>query len=175
MDAITTMQTEGEPNEWPAVTGLSPAAAALDPGPLWQRLEGRMAHRFAPRQVVWQVTGPGVWRPPLAPVTELTFERWGATAWEPAEAQAAALGFRLASGDHRITATVGEGPPPAVVLEAFRRLAEYSAHAAGPAGASSFSESIDGASLQVTRAANWRAKAVDYSGAGDLLRAHRRA
>ena len=93
MEALTTDQREGEPQSWPAVTGLSAAAAALDPGPLWQRLEGRMAHHFAPRQLVWQVIGPGLWRPPLAPVIEISFELWGAEGWETVELEAAPLGY----------------------------------------------------------------------------------
>lgn len=172
-------QHESEPASWPEVTGLSEQAGAIDPAPVWARIEAWTAVRFAPRSVVWTLEGSGRWVPPLSPVEIDLAELWGSTGWEPAEIRTAPYGFDLAPGTWRISATVGGGDLPPAVAEAFRRLAEYVA-APQPMGARpgvTLATMNVGGELTVThrRSAEWLARALFYSGAGDLLRPYRRA
>ena len=73
-------QVEVIPATYPAVTGLSVAAAALDPAMIWQRIEDYIAYRWTARAVVWTVEGPGEWEPPLTPSTVSAVEVWGGAA-----------------------------------------------------------------------------------------------
>ena len=182
--AVTLKQTEAIPGSYPAVTGLSVAAAALDPAMIWQRIESYIAYRWTARAVVWTVEGPGEWEPPLTPATIATVEVWGGAAWGTAAPDASPLGgYDLAAcGPYRITATVGSGTPPAAVTEAFRRLAEYSVEigkdsmVSGHPSHISHDIDIGGAIKEsYTRSANWTARAMQLSGAADLLRLYRRA
>ena len=114
--------------------------------------------------------------PPLAPVVSRGVHVWQNEAWHPVAALDGPLGIVLPhDGKYRITAEVGAGDVPAAVLEAFRRLAEYLADDPGASGASSTAVSIGPISETVTRAPSWRPKAMQLSGAGDLLRPYRRA
>jgi hypothetical protein len=178
--ATTIKQHESTPAEYPdPPANLSAAAAALDPAIVWQRIESYTAHRFAARDVSWVVEGPGEWNPPLTPATIATIEIWsGADNWEDVTANAAPLGgyWLPASGPYRFTGTVGDGSePPAVVLEAFRRLAEYMAAKPGKPGATSERIGAGSINLSHSRSASWMAAAMQNSGAGDLLRPYRRA
>ena len=68
--------------------------------------------------------------------------------------------------------------PPADVVEAYRRLAEHfvAIRVHSPMLGSSRHEQHRGSdSIAVERAPNWTAKAMQNSGAADLLRAYRRA
>lgn len=183
--AATLKQVEGNPTAWPAApAGLSAKAAALDPVPIWRRLESFCAWRWGARSVTWTVEGPGVWTPPLAPAQLNTPQVWTGDAWANTILPPSPLGgYELASeGPYLITATVGAGTVPADVQEAFRRLAEYVADAGAPsmvngrAGASSASYEIgDGLKVSFDRSPAWLAKALHNSGAADLLRPYRRA
>ena len=184
MTATTLKTTEGTPASWPAVTGLSTAAAALDAGMIWQRIEAYTAWRWAARSVAWIVEGPGEWAAPLAPATITARERWTGEAWEAVTLTPTATGgYDLPEATHyRITANVGAGPVPEPVAEAFRRLAEYSAEGRdygmwkGRPGASSVDVKLgEGLSQSFDRAPTWLARAMQNSGAGDLLRPYRRA
>lgn len=181
--AETLKQTEAVPADYPdSPAGLTVAAAALAVEPLWQRIESYVSQRWTPRVVTWLVEGPGDWSPPLSPATITTAEVWAGGEWSEVILQAAPDGFCLAAGGpYRITATVGGGDVPEAVLEAFRRLAEYSAAIGsygswkGPAGATSSDMRIgDGLSHSVDRPATWAARALINSGAADLLRPYRR-
>ena len=180
--AVTKYQQEDVPASYPATpSGLSAKAAALDPGMIWARIETYIAHRWTPRAVVWIIDGPGEWCAPLTPVSITATEIWDGAAWVSESLPAAPLGgFDLAgAGPYRISASVGSGTPPAPVNEAFRRLAEYIAGGrdiVDEPGASSFSANVGG-DLQwsVTRNAAWMARALQNSGAADLLRPYRRA
>ena len=182
--AETLKQTEALPAAYPAVpAGLSPAAAALPPEPLWQRIESYVAQRWTARAVTWLVEGPGEWTPPLSPATVTTAEVWAGGEWSEVVLKPAPDGYCLAAeGPYRITATVGSGTAPAAVLEAFRRLAEYSADIGlystwkGLAGATSNNVSVGGElTHSADRPATWAARALINSGAADLLRPYRRA
>ncbi len=176
--AITVRQEEAVPDSLPAVpAGLSEAAAALDSAAVWARIEAYVAHRWSPREVVWVVEGAGEWIPPLTPATVSKTEVWGQIGFSEASLAPSPLGgLDLPGGTHRITATVGGGEVPAEVQEAFRRLAEYMAETSERPGASSYSVNIGGAIIEeVTRAPAWMARAMQNSGAADLLRKYRRA
>lgn len=182
--AETLKQTEAPPAAYPAApSGLSAAAAALAPEAIWQRIESWVTARWSSRVVTWLVEGPGEWTPPLSPATLTTAEVWAGSEWSEVVLQPAPDGFCLpAEGPYRITAAVGSGPAPAVALEAFRRLAEYSADIGaygswkGPAGATASDMNLgEGLSHSVDRPATWAARALINSGAADLMRPYRRA
>lgn len=181
MVATTVKQTEGTPAAYPdAPEGLSTAAAALDPAFIWQRLETYVAWRWSERAVEFIAEGPGQWEPPLAPVIIATAEVWRNEAWEILTLPASPLGGYVLSGcgPYRFVGTVGDDDAevPTAVLEAFRRLAEYMAAKPGTPGATSESVNIpDVRSYEISRAPSWMARAIQNSGAGDLLRNFRRA
>lgn len=177
----TIKQTEAISEAYPdKPSGLSTGAAALDSDMIWQRLESYVAYRWSERDVEWIAEGPGHWEPPLAPATVTMAEVWRDDAWEELTLPASPLGgFRLCGeGPYRFTATVGDDDAdvPAAVLEAFRRLAEYMAADTGNPGATSERIEIPGVqTTEISRSAPWMARAMQNSGAGDLLRPYRRA
>jgi hypothetical protein len=168
---------EATPAAWPALPdGLSTAAAALAPGLVWGRIEAWVAHRWSEREVVWIVDGPGCFAATLTPATVTTTEVWDSPSWSPVELVAGPRGLILpASGPDRITADVGAGPVPDVVLEAYRRLAEYFATPHDHPGVSRMTVEAASVNISRDRSPAWLARAMDYSGAGDLLRPYRRA
>lgn len=168
---VVLRQSEAAPASYPTVPGLSTAAAALDADALWQRLESYIAHRWTPREVTWTVRGPGEFVPWLTPATVTTTERWFDLEWQGVTPDPSPLGgLMLPTGDvYRIIATVGSGDPPAAVLEAYRRLAEYLASGEGKAGASAYRFKVGDLEEDVERAPTWVARALQYSGAADLL------
>ena len=171
-------QFEAVPDDYPDTpSGLSTAAAALDADMIWARIEDYTAYRFSVREVVWTLTGNGgdQFNPRLTPVVSSVAHFWGDD-WEDVTLANGPLGICLPfDGTYRITAQVGGGDVPAPVSEAFRRLAEYLADDPGTAGASSTSVSIGPIEESLNRAPTWLARAMQYSGAGDLLRSYRRA
>lgn len=176
--AITIKQNEAAPVAYPdAPAGLSTAAAALATV-AWQRLEAYTAYRWTVRDVVWIVEGPGEWVPPLKPATVATVEIWADGSWSNITPDASPLGgfWLTGCGPYRFTGTVGGVDVPAAVNEAVRRLAEYLSADPGEAGATSERIDVqDIESRQVDRSASWMARAMQNSGAGDLLRSYRRA
>ncbi|HEY8066246.1 MAG TPA: hypothetical protein VIF40_16200 [Methylosinus sp.] len=176
--ATTIKQDEAFPASYPPrPTGLSSAASALDAAMIWQRIEAYIAYRYAARAVIWTVEGCGEWRPPLAPTTVSVTEVWSqGGVWEATILDAAPLGgFCLsATGPYRFTASVGGGDMPAAVAEAYRRLAEYFAIARQNANPGVRQEHVDGVMMNLFDATAL-AKAMQNSGAGDLLRSFRRA
>jgi hypothetical protein len=174
--ATTLQQIESEPDSHPAKPiGVSAAAAALNAAFIWRRIEAYTALRYTARDVVWTVEGCGEWVPPLVPATIETTEIWSrAGEWETAYLASSPLGGYIlpATGPYRFSGTVGGGDVPAIVNEAYRRLAEYLACANVAPGIRD--ETIDGIG-STTYDANAVARAMERSGAGDLLRAFRRA
>ena len=179
-------QQEAIPEAYPdAPTGLSTDAAALDESMIWQRIEGYIAHRFTVREIAWTVSGfaGDEWQAPIAPLVSHTAEKWDAGAWVSATLTAGPVGLCLPSdGTFKITAQVGGGDVPAAVSEAFRRLAEYSAeigengmivgHPSHTEHSSKIGAAID---ESFSRSPTWAARALQLSGAADLLRPYRRA
>jgi hypothetical protein len=179
MEALTMptviQQTEAQPAEHNRLPSCAHAALA------WQRVEPYIAWRFAPRAVVWIVEGPGEWSPPLKPATVSAVEIWTGEAWENVTENASPLGGYCLSGagPYRFTASVGsvvDQAPPTIVQEAVKRLAEYLGAEAGTAGAASETSDIPGVlRRELTRSPSWMARAMQNSGAADLLRTYRRA
>jgi len=169
---------EAIPVSYPPVpSGLSAAAAALDPAMIWSRIEAYIAYRWTARAVIWTIEGPGEWTPDLTPVTVSATEIWQADTWTAETLTAGPLGGFVLDGEgpYRITASAGSGTVPAEVNEAFRRLAEYMADdAETPAGASAYTVNLGPIDLATTRNPAWLARAMINSGAGDLLRRYRR-
>lgn len=176
---IILKQVEAIPATYPTTpTGLSPAANELSSDAIWARIESYIAHRFTSRAVVWTIEGAGDWSPPLTPAAVTAAQKWVSGSWVEITLPAGPFGFCLPSdGVIRVSANVGGGTVPAAVSEAFRRLAEYSADTDDRAGASSYSASLGGGDVgeHYTRASSWLARAMQNSGAGDLLRQYRRA
>lgn len=176
----TLRQIEGAPASYPtAPAGLSAAAEALTPDFIWQRIEAYTAWRWSERAIEWVAEGPGQWHPPLTPATINTTEIWTGDAWQSATLSPSPLGgYDLPGcGPYRFVGSLGDdgADVPAVVLEAFRRLAEYMAVKPGKPGASSESVSAGSISISHNRSAEWMGRAMTNSGAGDLLRRYRRA
>jgi hypothetical protein len=171
-------QFEDVPAAYPdAPDGLSDDAAALDAAMIWARIEDYTAHRWTPREVVWTLLGDGgdQWHPPLTPIVSREGHYWG-DQWEGLTLLDGPLGVCLPfDGTYKITAQVGAGDVPAPVSEAFRRLAEYMADDPGRVGTTSFTDKIGPLEESVNRAPTLLARAMQYSGAGDLLRPYRRA
>lgn len=177
--SLTIKQNESAPDSYPAIstTEWSTAAAALSQDMLWQRIESYIAYRWSERDVAWIVEGPGEWHPPLTPATVSTVEIWsGADEWEAVTLCASPLGgyFLPGCGPYRFTGTVGDGDVPDNVTEAIRRLAEYMAQKPGKGGARSESIAAGSITIANTRDPAWLAKAMQNSGAADLLRGYRR-
>ncbi|MBB5220587.1 hypothetical protein HNP73_000508 [Amaricoccus macauensis] len=178
---MTTLRTdEGRPTLWPVIPGLSARAAAIEPEVIWRRIESWIAWRWGVRSCSFIIEGGcGAWRAPLHPFTVSTVEAWGGEAWGAATLAADPLGGRsLGDRSHyRITGTLGfTEDPPADVLQACRRLAEYSSEKHGIDGASSRTVELGGQLREsYERAPVWLARALTYSGAADLLRPYRRA
>ncbi len=150
---------------------------------LWSRIEKWICWRWSPRQCVWTVRGPGVWEPHLKPVSNLTVDKWDDSTytWSAATPHASPLGgFCLPErATYKISGTVGDTQEavPQLVVEAYQRLHGYyneMQRDAAPAGSSSYSLNI-GETLaeQIERSPNWKAKALQHSGAADLLRSFR--
>lgn len=176
--AVTLKEVEEIPASYPdAPEGLSTAASALNLDAIWQRLEAYCRVRWTERQVVWTVEGEGAWEAPLQPSTLNTVEVWESDAWVECTPAASPWGGYDLPGDgpYRITADVGGGDVPAAVMEAFRRLAEYLADETDRAGVASYSFSLGGAIEEsYQRNPAWVARAMDLSGAADLLRLNKR-
>jgi hypothetical protein len=175
----TIFVSESVPGQYPAApAGLSTEAAALDPALVWQRLEAYVAWRFSERTVEWIAEGCGDWQPPLKPATIVTTEIWNGTAWEAVTLSASPLGGYClpGTGPYRFVGTVGvDGADvPAAVLEAYRRLAEYMAQVSFEYIGARSVNVVDVGSTELG-SPSWRARALQDSGAADLLRTFRRA
>lgn len=177
--AETMKQTEALPAEYPTVTAyahrdesLLPDDVEIDASIIWQRIEAYIAYRWTPREVVWLVEGEGDWTPPLTPATITASEVWESGGWSTVTLMEGPYGYDFAGdGPYRITATVGGGELPEAVEEAFWRLHEYSVGIAG-----SFREEPAFRNTGDTEiVSNWTGKALQLSGAADLLRPYRRA
>jgi hypothetical protein len=177
--ATTLRQTESAPASYPdAPSGLSPAAAALDPAVIWGRLESYCGRRWSRRSVEWLAEGPGCWFPPLSPAAVETIERWEAGAWVADDTLSASPlgGYVLQPATYRFSGTVGPATPaaPPLVQEAYRRLAEYLAAAKTNAQPGVRQETVEGIASMIYDPGAL-ARALERSGAGDLLRTFRRA
>lgn len=146
---------------------------------IWRRLEGWTRYRFALRQVVWTVEGPGLFVPTLRPFALVEAEAWIDDTWTATTLTPWSVGYRIPVGQYRIAGTVGEpdsaaSPPkalPADLAEAYRRLG-YFLDEAGADPAKGLTAGRDG-DYSFRRSEGWAAKAIHLSGAADLLRTYR--
>jgi hypothetical protein len=165
---------EGAPASRPAVIVAlcGDAAAILERA--WTRTEGWIAYRWGIRNATFIVEGAGEWTPPLAPFTLATAEIWENDAWAPISLRPSALGGVILDGrgPYRLNGSLGSAAaPPELVIEAVRRLARYFGETAGSRATDGALRSInEPEKLSVELQANWSARALQYSGAADLLR-----
>lgn len=188
----TIMWDEGEPETWPQVdpddVGPVPAEPEADEPALrnharvaWQRIESWVAYRWSVRAAEFIVEGPGEWVPNVRPFTPSSIEQWIENTWVSTVVAPSPLGGYCleAVGPYRFIGQLGtDTPPPPVVKEAVWRLSKYlEAIEATPADERSLTRhKVDlGSALVVEReqAANWMARAIQLSGAADLLRPYR--
>lgn len=155
---------EGRPPDYPALT------LAYDEAVVWQRIEAWCGHRWGARAVTWIVRGAGEWIPPLTPYSVDQAYKWTGAAWEQTTLAYSAVGLWLEGGDYKVEATVGDAnDSPAAVDEAAQRLAEYYAQNGTDAGLTSVTDG----DYSFQRSASAVARAMQYSGAADLLRPYR--
>ncbi len=152
---------------------------------LWRRIEQYIVWRWGERSVEWTVHGEGLFMPPLKPVTITAvarFNDYGAPGHEPGEwiprtLRRTPFGVRTdGPGFYKIQGTAGgDQSPPPDVLEAYTRMADYLAglKAEGHVGATAVDQDVPGVSLAVRRSAQAMARALEYSGAADILKAYR--
>lgn len=168
-------QTESTPSKWPVIGGL-----VLSRETLWARVEPYIAYRWSARNVVWVVEGPGEWVPPLTPATITTVEVWscGANVWEAATLTPSPSGgyWLPATGPYRFTGTVGidDSIIPAIVVEAVHRLDAYLSAPPAKPGATVESMTLGGDLAQRIERDPYLGKALQNSGAADLLRNYRK-
>lgn len=155
----------------------APVSAAI-----WARLESYISRRWGERQAVWTVQGPGDWSPHILPADNFVvsiFDDLTKTWTAVPVVEATPFGLNLPHcAVYKIVATVGDtGDIPAIVQQAYLRLAAYMAEVETtdyPAGASSYEVDLGGAVKEtVQRAPTWIARALQHSGAADLLRGYR--
>ncbi|MDO5613628.1 MAG: hypothetical protein Q4G14_10370 [Paracoccus sp. (in: a-proteobacteria)] len=165
-------QPEGNNDPWPALEGLFQHESEV----AWQRVEHYTAWRFVPRNVCWLLDSQGgEWHPPLRPYRDLTARRWTGDGYETVQLARAPGGWRIPAGRYEISAVVGDGIAPAIVCRAVQRLAEYLRDAGQqPAGVRSYSINAGQLSESLTLHPNAEARAMQASGAADLLRGFRR-
>lgn len=169
---IVLQQHESEPTSYPTVGTIDADTVAA----LWRRIENYIAYRWAEREVVWTLEGAGDWTPPLVPATVTKIESWSGSEWLEISDTTGPMGYQFSGGTYRVTATVGStDEPPQDMQKAIERLEGYSIDELLVSSATS--QTIDygnGLSVRVNRPAAWQAKALQYSGAADLLRRYRR-
>ncbi len=174
--ATTLKQLEAIPATFPAVTGLSTEAAALDEAPIWLRIERYIAHRWTARAVEWTIEGPGEWSPLLYTATITQAYYWSGTGWTEYDMDPSPFGYCLQYENTKVVASVGSGTAPDDVLEAYRRMAEYLASddIIGIAGVSRYQIDVGQVQETISRRADHMANVLVTSGAADLLRPYRR-
>lgn len=167
-------ELESSPYEYPAAPeGLSAAAAAIPADVVWDRIERYTRTRWIARPVVWQVEcgRKEAFCPRLSPAAFVMAHRWDEDSreWTIVDIDAAPWGVLIDSGSWQLTFKVGGGPPPLRALEAYRRLAEYWAEAQASPGLAN----VRDGDYSATFDRNALARALQLSGAADLLRPYR--
>jgi hypothetical protein len=159
MTTATIKITEGEfSGKRAAPWRLSAEANNVGPEPIWQRIEDWTRYRWGSRTVVYIAEGTGDWRPPLSPTTISTVEVWQDSAWAAVTLDPSPMsGFVLLGETYRFTGTVGD---------------EYFAAVAGDLEPGVISSSDGDYSFEKAQP-TWKAKAIQLSGAADLLRKYR--
>lgn len=179
---------EGQPTDWPAVDPADseaiPSVPETDEAALrrlaraaWQRVEGYIGYRWGVRPATFIIDGPGCWVSPLKPFTATTREQWLDDSWVAVTLAPSPLGGYVLdqAGPYRLTGNLGSASaPPQPVIEAVWRLAKYfEAADLMPADERGLARhKLDLGTLSVEREQNptWIARALQQSGAADLLR-----
>ncbi len=199
--AVTLRITEGEPDNYPRIVFQDDPTVEMDPEPqirktvtaAWQRVESYIAHRWNSRSVVYIAEGPGDWHPNLSPTTITTVEVWRDNAWTTETLDPTPLGGYVLDGEgpYRFTGTVGSAnEPPRAVKDAVFRLVQYflAVDDTPPEHriVSTLKTDQDPyyqphhiehslRELEIERPnPQWIARALQYSGAADLLRPYRK-
>ena len=106
----------------------------------------------------------------------MSIEIWNGTAWEAATPGKGPLdGYELEDSKYRFIIDIGGGSVPEAVKEAYKRLSSYMAETGRKAGVSSYSADLGVLKIAYTQSPSWMAKAMQNSGAADLLRPYRRS
>lgn len=154
----------------PAPDGLSDDAAAIEPAVIWDRLETWCNFRWSEAETEFTVNPPHAvqWVPPFGPfVVDLVNGEAATTD------QFGAVTIRDRS---KLRCTIGGATPSETVLAAYRRLAEYfAATDTAPAGVQRYAVNIGDISETYSRRSDHLARAMQNSGAADLLRKFRKA
>lgn len=154
--------------------GLSAAAEALEPAIVWSRIYSWIAWRWGTTVAEWKAVGCGEFVLPLTPATVTLAAYWSEQAgdWIEITPKAGPRGVVVpAHSTWRITATCGgDESAPAAVEEAYRRLAEFMVSG----NQAAFATSISSGDLSLRFRPDHAARALQYSGAADLLRPYRR-
>ena len=165
----------------PSGLGAVPEVQTGVPMPLsadviWPRIEAWIDQRWTSRSVTWIVEGPGDFDPPLSPINSASTDLWNGSAWESVTLDASFMGGWSLPGDgpYRINADVGGGTVPEVVNQAYRRLHDYMACTPGRPTYTQHSTALDIISENWSKPEVMLARAMQNSGAGDLLRVYRR-
>lgn len=144
----------------------------------WQRVEQWIAWRWDKRDVTWLVEGAGMFKPPLTPwaLKENGVKVWDGSDWQTTDSYCAnPLGINLPGGLYQIEAEAGnDDQAPEAVCEAVRRLRDYMLELEQP-GVKSHTETLDKLTVSVSRSERAAARALELSGAADLLRPWRYA
>ena len=151
---------------------------------LWRRIEQYVNWRWGERSVEWVIKGEGLFVPHLKPVTITTVERFSKNgtpilppgSWVEYTPRRSPFGVELPDGYYRIQGTAGLNEvPPADVLEAYTRLRDYleAIKEESHIGATTVTDSVPGVSLMVRRPIQAMSRALEYSGAADILKAYR--
>ncbi len=192
-------ETEETPTVYPDVPfDCAHSALSVQADLVWSRIESYTRTRYTPRLLTWVIEGAQdeCWIPPLGPIVTFTAERWDESGWVSETLPDGPLGQCLPTcGVFKITAQVGAGDPPVAVNEAFARLAKYISaiqrtpgerlamrqmslnryeqppSRQTPSQDSVRIQEVDGSAEYL---ANWPARALQLSGAADLLRPYRR-
>lgn len=146
-----------------------PQLSLADAEVIWSRFEVWCSYRWGVRDVTWTVEGAGEFVPPLRPATFTSAKLWTPGNWHDQTPDDGPLGLILRGGTWRLTYEVGDEGVADDVAEAARRYSEYLQQTAGEAGITSLKDG----DYAITRNANAVARALQYSGAADLLRAYR--
>lgn len=175
-DVTEIAQFEGTPDAYPEIDGVTGDLLET----CWTRIEHYCGFRWAPRRVVWTLTSSGgEWIAPLGPVVISEAFQWQDGDWQPVTLTRGPFGLCLPCGNVQIEASVGSmsgARIPAAVKEAITRLAAYlTAETPVPAGARSYSANVGQLSEAISTDPAAMAKALQNSGAADLLRPYRKA
>jgi hypothetical protein len=153
-----------------APSGLSDAAAAIPAAVIWDRIEAYCNFRWSETVTEFIVDPPCEieWQPPYLPFTIDTVNGEAATP--------GTFGAVTLSEKSKVVCTIGGATPNETVNSAYRRLAEYvAAMDDAPKGVTRYSIGIGDLSESWSRRADHMARAMDNSGAADLLRKFRKA